>query len=242
MNKTTEALKLAEEALGNLWYQEKAEKALVAIREALVEQAPIQSWFGIGAAWPEKQEMISAAYGLSSWLSAALDDPKVCQEYKDAINAWFDAAMPVAPNHREINESIHNRQIVIRKCVSLLRDEMNTVPQLGASWLRLQRLIGLIEDIGDGQVEQEKQEPVAWVTKQDSWFFNTAANGIGQFSHIQRDDYVLPLYAAPVSAKREWVYLTDDEIDELIRKWYSPDMGLLEFAWAVIVAFEDKNK
>ena len=49
-------------------------------------------------------------------------------------------------------------------------------------------------------------------------------------------------YAAPVSAKREWVYLTDDEIDELIRKWYSPDMGLLEFAWAVIVAFEDKNK
>ena len=128
-----------------------------AIEEALAEQAPIQSWFGAGAAWPEKQEMISAAIGLSSWLSAALDDPKVCQEYKDAINAWFDAAMPAAPSHREINESIHERQYVIRKCVSLIREEMDNVPQLGATWLKLQRLIGEIEDMGD---EPVKQEPV----------------------------------------------------------------------------------
>jgi len=44
------------------------------------------------------------------------------------------------------------------------------------------------------------------------------------------------------SAKREWVDLSNDEIDELIRKWHSPDMGLLDFAWAVIAAFKEKNK
>ena len=49
-------------------------------------------------------------------------------------------------------------------------------------------------------------------------------------------------YAAPVSAKREWVDLSNDEIDELIRKWHSPDMGLLDFAWAAIAAFKEKNK
>ena len=43
-------------------------------------------------------------------------------------------------------------------------------------------------------------------------------------------------------AERKWVDLTDDEIDELIRKWCSPDMGLLDFAWAAIAAFKEKNK
>lgn len=28
-------------------------------------------------------------YNLGRWLSAALDDPNVCQEMKDDINAWF---------------------------------------------------------------------------------------------------------------------------------------------------------
>jgi len=51
----------------------------------------------------------------------------------------------------------------------------------------------------------------------------------------------LERFAALVRAEREWVELTDDEIDELIRKWHSPDMGLLDFAWAVIAAFKEKN-
>ena len=220
MNKTIDALKLAEEAanrvIETLEYLKtigihpaslapaiRAEKkALAAIREALVEQAPIQSWFGVGAAWPEKQEMISAAYGLSSWLSAALDDPKVCQGYKDAINAWFDAAMPVAPSHREINESIHDRQVVIRTCVSLIREEMGNVPQLGATWLKLHRLIGEIEDMGD---EPVKQEPV--VNDADR---SDAYDVIDRFlrNNLDDSDYkdystaLDTIYAAPV--KREW--------------------------------------
>lgn len=51
----------------------------------------------------------------------------------------------------------------------------------------------------------------------------------------------LERFAALVRAEREWVDLTDDEIDELIRKWCSPDMGLLDFAWAAIAAFKEKN-
>ncbi len=42
------------------------------------------------------EDMDKAAYDLAPWLSAALDDPKVCEEYKADINAWFNAAMPSA--------------------------------------------------------------------------------------------------------------------------------------------------
>ena len=60
---------------------------------------------------------------------------------------------------------------------------------------------GFVDGVEAQLVEPVKQEPVAWVPKQTSWFFNSAANGIGQFSHIKRDEYVVPLYAAPVDAK-----------------------------------------
>jgi hypothetical protein len=53
------------------------------------------AWKHAGAMPPEQEEMKEAAYNLARWLSAALDDSKVCQEYKDAINGWFDTAMPV---------------------------------------------------------------------------------------------------------------------------------------------------
>ena len=52
------------------------------------------AWSHAGAMPPEQEVMKEAAYNLAPWLSAALDDPKVCKEYKDVINAWFDAAMP----------------------------------------------------------------------------------------------------------------------------------------------------
>lgn len=58
------------------------------------------TWKHAGAMPPEQEAMKEAAYNLAPWLSAALDDPKVCQEYKDAINGWFDTAMPVPPAHQ----------------------------------------------------------------------------------------------------------------------------------------------
>lgn len=34
--------------------------------------------------------MTEVEWDLGGWLSAALDDPNVCQEFKDDIVAWFE--------------------------------------------------------------------------------------------------------------------------------------------------------
>ena len=63
----------------------------------------------------------------------------------------------------------------------------------------------LVDDVSEDsieQVEQAEQEPVAWM--------NAERNTI-TWEKIYPN--MEPLYAAPVSAKREWVELTDDEID-----------------------------
>lgn len=49
------------------------------------------------------------------------------------------------------------------------------------------------------------------------------------------------LAAAPVSAKREWVELTDDEIIGCLLKWRRGEYEL-QIASAVIAAFKEKNK
>ena len=52
-----------------------------------------------------------------------------------------------------------------------------------------------------------------------------------------------PLYAAPVSAKREWVELTDDEILAIAIQ-YDAEEGIsdVEYGNRVIAAFKEKNK
>lgn len=42
----------------------------------------------------KKQKTEEICHELGAWLSAALDDPNVCQEYKDVIERWFAAGMP----------------------------------------------------------------------------------------------------------------------------------------------------
>ena len=51
---------------------------------------------------------------------------------------------------------------------------------------------------------------------------------------------VLERFAALVRAEREWVDLTDDEIEQLINS--SIWMSIPQFAHAVIAAFKEKNK
>ena len=117
-----EALKLALEALEDLGmkhYESTGEvlykETFTAIKETLAqpEQEPV-AWSHAGAMPPEQEVMKEAAYQLAPWLSAALDDPKVCKEYKDVINAWFDAAMP-APQ---------------RTWVGLTEEEMDAIYEL----------------------------------------------------------------------------------------------------------------
>ena len=54
--------------------------------------------------------------------------------------------------------------------------------------------------------------------------------------------YIRADYAAPVSAKREWVDLTDDEVDKLLDRAWDVRLPLPEFARTVITAFKKKNK
>lgn len=42
----------------------------------------------------KKQKTKEICHELGAWLSAALDDPNVCREYKDVIERWFAAGLP----------------------------------------------------------------------------------------------------------------------------------------------------
>ena len=87
------------------------------------------------------------------------------------------------------------------------------------------------------KAEQEKQKPVAYCCG----FENTHPDGWIDCKIFRDGEFTTPLYAAPVSAKREWVDLTDDEINKLIQAWYKSNDGLFGYASAVIAAFKDKN-
>lgn len=96
-----------------------------------------------------------------------------------------------------------------------------------------------IDDIADiireALADPEKQEPVAE-------YLGFSAN----LNHVFKLDADIPvgtkLYAAPVSAKREWVDLTDYEIVRLYDESPMCDSEMIAFARAVITAFKEKNK
>ena len=104
-----------------------------------------------------------------------------------------------------------------------------------------------IDDIADiireALAEPVKQEPVAWAYIDADGSFMDALDR-------QHGAYQTPLYAAPVSAKREWVDLTDDEIDLIEQQVYcrttqkGRPLGVyaVELVRAVITAFKEKNK
>ena len=91
-------------------------------------------------------------------------------------------------------------------------------------------------------VQPVKQEPVEWHVE------NVYERGDKYFAWIG-DGYV-QIFTAPVSAKREWVELTDDEIDLIEQQVYcrttqkGRPLGVyaVELVRAVITAFKEKNK
>jgi hypothetical protein len=44
----------------------------------------------------ELRKIRTASEKVGAWLSAALEDPKVCDEMKADVNEWFEAVFPVA--------------------------------------------------------------------------------------------------------------------------------------------------
>jgi len=90
--------------------------------------------------------------------------------------------------------------------------------------------------IREALAEQEKQEPVAYIRK-DQLQRAMKYPCLCEISPEPRSDRV-EIYAAPVSAKREWVDLTEGEQESIYLKCNTPS----EYINAAIAAFKEKNK
>ena len=104
-------------------------------------------------------------------------------------------------------------------------------PERTANWkhaLNCEDAARLIREALAGPV---KQEPVAWAYIDADGSFMDALDR-------QHGAYQTPLYAAPVSAKREWVDLTEGEQEAIYLKCNTPS----EYTNAVIAAFKEKNR
>ena len=84
--------------------------------------------------------------------------------------------------------------------------------------------------IREALAEREKQEPVEYHVE------NVYERGDKYFAWIG-DGYV-QIFTAPVSAKREWVDLTEGEQEAIYLKCNTPS----EYTNAVIAAFKEKNR
>jgi len=81
------------------------------------------------------------------------------------------------------------------------------------------------------------QEPVAWIC--EGKFYNTEQHS---FRTNKKFPNQTPLYAAPVSTKREWVDLTVSDLDAIIEKHYDDEMDLKAMILDGIAALKEKNK
>ena len=118
------------------------------------------------------------------------------------------------------------------------------------------RLLGAkaLAAIREELAEQDKHEPVAWAyeygtDKSDAvneirWYPNLTALHKPKPEEGSLIRNVRPLYAAPVSAKREWVELTDDDINKCVYATFEdcPTSAERKLVSAVIAAFKEKNK
>ena len=124
-----------------------------------------------------------------------------------------------------------------------------TLESLEEALERLEQIDGmyswahLLYEVREALAEQEKQEPVAWMVIGDGQHGVYKAGE--HFDSIECSSYwnnrgyeLVPVYAAPVSAKREWVDLTEGEQEAIYLKCNTPS----EYTNAVIAAFKEKNR
>lgn len=94
--------------------------------------------------------------------------------------------------------------------------------------------------IREARAEQEKQEPVAMVVSKHGDPESFGERELEVLIDIQALPYDTPFYAAPISAKREWVELTDDELKAALEVH---QVGLsVRIGRIAIAAFKEKNK
>ena len=84
-------------------------------------------------------------------------------------------------------------------------------------------------------IEAEKQEPVAWWNGKEGVVFMHEEISTPNWT----DYYYIPLYTHP--PKREWVGLTDEDMEELSSAWWKPnedEMALIDWVEAKL---KEKN-
>jgi hypothetical protein len=92
------------------------------------------------------------------------------------------------------------------------------------------------------QALETEQEPVAWMCSD----FNLMHRGYSRFSPTRQGEWNIPVYTAP--PKREWVGLTDDEIQDLgylSEKFDASNSEWFDrwgFARAIEAKLKEKNK
>jgi hypothetical protein len=127
-----------------------------------------------------------------------------------------------------------NDDDIIAEAIAALRQALEQ-PEQTVSLEEYKRLQRLVTSQGIRLMEYEsKQEPVAWMY----------VNKDGECEQIEfgdpfNDPSVTLLYTAP--PKREWVGLTDDELDELAIDEDGLPNSHLEFGWAIEAKLKEKN-
>ena len=116
-------------------------------------------------------------------------------------------------------------------------------PERTANWKHALNCEDAARLIREALAEPVKQKPVAWMVIGDGQHGVYKAGE--HFDSIECSSYwnnrgyeLVPVYAAPVSAKREWVDLTEGEQEAIYLKCNTPS----EYTNAVIAAFKEKNR
>jgi len=132
--------------------------------------------------------------------------------------------------------------------LAAIGDALGVDPEEGGA----EPILAAIADLKAPDSRPVKQEPVAWIEllreARDNCKASIAEEGISATRKEYRIDLEARLSAAldaaPVSAKREWVDLTDDEIWEAVKNWNLKERveGNYSLTRAVIAAFKEKNK
>jgi hypothetical protein len=147
------------------------------------------------------------------------DDEAWVSPHQEALKLAEEAVEDIVKNATNYDRSIYFTKAVAEKALAAIRE---------------------------ARVEQGKQEPVAW-KEFNEWLHRELPSGtvIGDpgwwaskiYKHFIQN-------AAQVSAKREWVDLTDDDINKCVYATFEdyPTSAESKLVSEVIAAFKEKNK
>jgi hypothetical protein len=89
-------------------------------------------------------------------------------------------------------------------------------------------------------LEQPVQEPVAWMSSDRAWMWSDYSKAIAAVANIPTLT-LIPLYTAPPATQREWVGLTDEEIEQGNKESWVTDQAWQSAVWWAEAKLKEKN-